>query len=249
MPKNESIPDYKRVEIFKDIKAGYSCRALAKAHGVSKTVANRLQQEYKTLHGIEKKPITKAEGKRRAKISKAAVTIQAVKKAEYISEGFINAFEVISYNANHLIEVINHSKIEADKLKANQEEILEKFEQYIDETDGDKQKKGKIALMFLIGESIKKIDDFFMRDSIRIKAVGELRKHLETFLKLKQEIIDIQTIKKMLDAFFNGCEELDDTNYIRFRERVVKDAPILSRLFTAFEQKGAEDGSDSDQQE
>ena len=242
MPKDE-IPRHIQDKVWLDIcdKVPYS--AIAKKWNIGKGSISNIKEKYLKSNGIgePKKPITKAEKERRKKIATSAVTIAAFRKAEFISEGFLNAFDLIAYNAQHLAEVIDHSKTEADVLKEKQEEILENFKKYVEMGPED-----KADMVIAIRQSIHKMNDFFARDMIRIKAVGEMRKHLETFLKLKQEIIDIQTIKKMLDAFFNGCNELDDANYRKFRDRVIADAPITDRLFAAHEQPKTGTGHDSD---
>ncbi|MHB8871651.1 MAG: hypothetical protein ACYC5G_04315 [Candidatus Doudnabacteria bacterium] len=247
MPKEE-IPKHIQDKIWIDIcdKVPYS--KIATKWNVGKGTISNIKVKYLKSNGITepKKPITKAEKERRKKIATSAVTVAALRKAEFISEGFLNAFEVIAYNAGHLVEVIDHSRDEADSLKTKQEEILEGFKKYVEMSPEE-----KVDVVLAIRQSIQKMNDYFTRDMIRIKAVGEMRKQLETFLKLKQEIMDIQTIKKMLDAFFTGCDELDDTNYIKYRDGVIKISPITSRLFTAYEQQkaGVVNVSDSNKQE
>ena len=227
-----NIPRHIKVKIWEEIKKEIPYSIIAVQWQTSKSSVSRIRKEYEKIEGTVNtgKPVSTAERQRREKIGKSAVTVAAYRKAEYISEGFLNAFEVISYNAQHLIEVINHSKTEADSLKEKQEEILEGFKKYV-----EMSAEQKVDVVLAIRQSIQKINDFFTRDMIRVKAVGEMRKQLETFLKLKTEIMDIQTIKKMLDAFFTGCNELDDVNYIKYRDSVIKNAPYTARLFVAHE--------------
>ncbi|MDQ7818737.1 MAG: hypothetical protein RDU14_17050 [Melioribacteraceae bacterium] len=244
MPHDE-IPKHIKDKVWADLSQKIPYSVICEKWGIkSKSTINAIKKEYLTISGIA--PISPAEKQRRKKIGKAAVTVHAFRNAEYIAQGFINAFEVIAYNSQHLIEVIDHSKSEADSLKEKQEEILEGFKKYVEMSP-----EQKVDVMLAIRQSIQKINDFFTRDMIRIKAVGEMRKQLETFLKMKQEIMDIQTIKKMLDAFFNGCNELDDVNYRKYRDRVIADAPITDRLFAAHEQQATKprDDSDSNKQE
>jgi len=235
--KNE-IPKHIKDKVWEAINEGVSYSMISKNLNLSKASVCRIRKEYEIASGIqvEVKTLSQREIERRKKIGRSAVAADAVRKADLITEGFINAFETISYDAKHLIEIINHSKTEADSLKELQETILSNFEEYIDiESDSVQKATMKLDLIVAIRQSIQKINDFFTRDMIRIKAVGEMRKHLETFLKMKQEIMDVQTIKKMFDAFFESCDELDDENYIKYRNKVIELAPVTKKLFMEFE--------------
>ena len=199
---HDEIPKHIKDKVWIDLCQKIPYRTICEKWGIKSTSSvSAIRQEYLKLNGITelKKPITAAERQRRKKIGTAAVTVQSLKKAEFIAEGFLNAFEVLAYNAGHLIEIIDHSRDEADSLKAKQEEILENFKKYVEMSP-----EQKADVMLSIRQSIQKMNDFLTRDMIRMKAVGEMRKQLETFLKLKAEIMDIQTIKKIMDAFFNG---------------------------------------------
>lgn len=246
---HDEIPKHIKDKVWEDIchKVPYSM--ICEKWGIkSKGSITNIKDEYSAAEGVvpEKKPVSRREIKRRENISKSGITVHAYKRGEIIADGFLNAFEVIAYNAQHLMEVIDHSKTEADSLKEKQEEILEAFKKYV-----ELPPEAKADVVIGIKVSIQKITDYFTRDMIRIKAVGEMRKQLETFLKMKQEIIDIRTIKNMMDAFFNAADELDDANYRKFRDKVIEHAPITSRLFAAAEQekKGVGDDINTDNKE
>ena len=231
MPKT-TTPAHIKEKIWKEIQNGVPYSLIASKWGVGKSSVNRIKNEYEKLAGkvLEPKPITKTEIRRREKISKAAVTLHSINKAKFISASFLDAFQLIVYNAEHLTEIIAHSKTEADSLREKQEEILEAFNKYVELSP-----ESKVDIIIGIKASIQKINDFYMRDTIRLKAVGEMRKHLETFLNLKKEIMDVELIKKTLDAFFVGCNKLDDQTYFIYRDAVIEAHPPNKTLFELFE--------------
>jgi uncharacterized protein YbcI len=234
------IPQHIKVKIWEEIEKGTSYSLIAEKWQTCKSSVSRIKAEFEKAAGKEiiVKPISKNEIKRREGIGKAAATIQIIKKADFISNSFIDAFQLIAYNAEHLAEVIDHSKTEADSLKEKQEEILSNFKEYIDGEPGSvKQSTMKADLIIAIRESIQKMNDFFARDTIRIKAVSEMRKHLETFLKLKAEIMEIEQIKKLLDAFFNAAMELNNEQYVVWRDKVIENAPHTIAWFIDVENR------------
>jgi hypothetical protein len=237
-----SIPQHIRQKVLEELEKGTSYSLISEKWQISKATISRIKAKKEKQSGVEpvKQPISKNEMTRREKIGKSALVLHAVKKADFITENFLDAFGVIFHNSNHLVEIIDHSRDEADSLKKKQEEILENFNEYIDlEPDSLKKATMKADLIFAIQQSIQKINDFFARDMIRIKAVGEMRKHLETFLKLKEEILDVNQVKKIFDAFFIGSNELDDAHYIKYRDKVIELAPATRTFFLRFE--GSED--------
>ncbi|OGU55416.1 MAG: hypothetical protein A2V66_16680 [Ignavibacteria bacterium RBG_13_36_8] len=256
----DRIPPHIEQKVWEAIQQGIPYDTIADKYQIARGSITNIKKRRQQKEGIivPKKEISKAEKTRRAKIARSAVVMHSIKKAELIAEGFVNAFEAITYGVQHLIDIIENSKTEADSIKEKQEEILRLFNDIIDkpyevsedeEAEEKKSRKGKTNknrgcagdsrlydLVIQIQQSIQKINDFFARDMIRLKAVGELRKHLETFLKLKNEIQDTLTIKRMFDALFNATNVLDDDSYKKFREQAISDAPVLSRLFADFEQ-------------
>lgn len=258
MPKDETPPHIKD-KIWGEVCQKIPYSLIAKNWNVSKGTVSNIKKEYQKKNGIVEppKPVSVQEQKRRLRIGRAAVVQSSLRKAEFIADGFVNAFDVIAYNSQHLVDIIDQTKEEADTIKTIQEEILEHFKKLEggttegDERENKSQKEEDFDLRFAIRQSIQKINDFFPRLMLRIKAIGEMRKQLETFLKLKQEIMDIVTIRKMFDAFFTACDELDDVNYRKYRDRVVQLAPVTSRLFSSYEQTkaGMGDNSDTDKQE
>jgi len=234
------IPQHIKVKIFEEIEKGTPYSMIAEKWQTCKSSVARIKAEFEKAAGkeIEKKPVSKNEVKRRENISKAAVTLQTIKKASFISDSFIDAFQLITYNSEHLMEIIDHSKTEADSLRVKQEEILSNFKEYIDMDPGsEKEPKAKADLIFAIRESIQKMNDFFARDTIRIKAISEIRKHLETFLNLKAEIMEVEQIKKLLDAFFNAAMELTDEQYVVWRDKVIEYAPYTITWFIDIENR------------
>jgi hypothetical protein len=228
----KEIPKHIKDKIWQAIQNGVPYSSIAGQWQVSKSTVARVKEEFEKESGKqpEKKPISKNEIKRRENISKAVTTYHSLNKVKFISTSFIDAFQLITYNAEHLAEIIDHSKTEADLLKEKQEEILEAFKKYV-----ELPPEAKADIVIGIKSSIQKINDFYARDMIRLKAVGEMRKHLETFLNLKKEIMEIETIKKTLDAFFVGCNVLNDADYVAYRNAAIESYPAIERLFMLFE--------------
>jgi hypothetical protein len=237
----EEIPNHIRESIKAILrqKVHMPYSEIAKKYQVSKGLITKIKQAMEKAEGVvaEKPRITASEKKRREKISKSMGTVKAIERSEYIAEGFVNAFDVVSYIGKNMIEIIDRNKTEVEKIAQHQEEIINYFEATFDETDEGKPNKSEFNLIRKLYESIQMIKDFFNRDAIQVKANSELRKTLETFLRMKGEIMDIKTIKEMLDAFFNACNQLDNDTYIKYRDEVIADAPVTAGLFAKFEAK------------
>lgn len=238
MARTSIIPQHIKQKVWEEIEKGTHYSLISEKWQISKATVSRIKSEKEKELGIvlAKQPISKNEMTRREKIGKSAIVLQTIKKADFITENFLDAFGVIFHNSNHLVEIIDHSRDEADSLKKKQEEILSKFEEFIDQPEeGEEKKQTRYDLNSMIRESIQKINDFFARDMIRIKAVGEMRKHLETFLKLKEEILDLSQVKKIFDAFFGACNMLDDKEYCAYRDKVIELAPATKAFFIRHE--------------
>jgi len=229
----DKIPPHIELKIWESIQKGIPYSIISEQMQVAKSSITRVKTRMEKKLGItpEAKDITTNEMKRREKIAKAAVAVQSYKRADLIAEGFVNAFNAIAYNLSHMVEIVEHSSTEANSIKEKQEEILKLFKE-LKQSTGDENNDASFKNLFVkLRESISKIDDFFARDMLRIKAVGELRKNLETFLKMRQEIQDIEAVKRILDAFFIATDELDDKNYKKYREKVTELAPVVGRWF------------------
>jgi hypothetical protein len=238
---SEVIPNHIRetIEAILRQPTHISYGDIAKKYQVAKGTVANIKKRMDKRDGVpnEKPRITPEEKKRREKVSKAVATVHAIKKGEYIAEGFVNAFDVVSYIGKNMIEIIDRNKTEVEKIAENQKEIIDYFKGTFDETEEGKPSKSEFNLITKLYESIQMIKDFFNRDAIQVKANSELRKTLETFLRMKGEIMDIKTIKEMLDAFFNACNQLDNDTYIKYRDEVIADAPVTAGLFAKFETK------------
>lgn len=250
----KEIPFHIRKKIYELITTTeLSYADIATQYQIGKGSISRIKQEFEgPKEKVEKKPtgpkLTQKERQRRKKLSKSSVTVHAVKKGEIIAEGFIDVLMGLNYSINDLVEVNEDMKKYVKEIDEKQNSILEMFNSYIDIPDkSDTKKNATLEIFIALQESITKLNDFFPRESLRIKALGELRKQFELFLKTKQEIMDMQAIKGILDAFFVAMDLLPDEYYSKYRDKVIELAPATRTLFTA--QESAQEISDSDNNE
>lgn len=239
---NEKTPQHIEKKIYELAESGeISQKEIAERFGVTPGTVSKIKRRLRKEEG--KRPtIKKDEENRRENISKSSATIKAISKGEIVAEGFIHAFYGIAENVQEMRELSDGTKNGLNEIVKKVEDIQQMFEDYIDIAPGEGGKdEMKADIVFQIKKAIDQLNDFYKRGFLIIQSRSELRKNLETFLKLKSEIMDTYAIQQIMNAFFQACDELPDIEYRKYRDRVIQLAPATTRLFAAHEQAKAED--------
>jgi transposase len=224
---------------------GRSVRQLAQDHECSTTPIVRILKKFeekftKGTVAIQKrespkKSISRREEKRRRDLSKSAVNATIIRKSEIIVNGIIQVLDGLKYNIKNLEDIQSEQKEKSDTVIHDLEELLEMVEKYI-KLDVDEKGKEKENLVKAIYKTIAEAGNFYVRDMLRIKAIGELREQFNTYMKFQVDIKAFTEVKAILDAFFYGCEVLTDEQYIKYRNKVTEIAPAVAGLFSAYEE-------------
>ena len=239
---NDKTPQHIEQKIYELAESGeISQKEIATKFGVTPGTVSKIKKRLRREEG-KRSEVKADEGKRRENISKSVATYQAISRGEIVAEGFIHAFHGISENIQEMRELSDNTKNGLNKIAGDVEKLLQMFEDYIDIAPEESGKdKMKTDIVFELNNAINQLNDFYKRGYLIIQSRSELRKNLETFLKLKAEIMDTFAIQQIMNAFFTACDELDDKQYRIYRDKVVSLAPATTRLFAAHEQTTAED--------
>ena len=148
--------------------------------------------------------------------------------------GYINTFEALQYSVSNLVEINEESKEKSEKII----EELEKLNKTVDEklkansTDDVKEKNDLIKDIYKV---IGAAGNFYARETVRIKAITELRGQVELSLKQEAIVKAIENFKELTVIFFNAMNVLSDNEYIKLRNRVIELKPDAKIWFDEFE--------------
>ncbi len=148
--------------------------------------------------------------------------------------GYINTLEALQYSVSNLVEINEESKEKSEKIV----EELEKLNKTIDknlkalDTDSVKEKNDLIKDIYKV---IGAAGNFYARETVRIKAIAELRGQVELSLKQEAIVKAIENFKELTVTFFNAMNVLSDNEYIKFRNRVIELKPDAKIWFDEFE--------------
>jgi hypothetical protein len=104
-----------------------------------------------------------------------------------------------------------------------------------DENEANDRIKVKQDLVQRIDSAIFRAGDYYRRDSLRLKAIQELRKQFESFVKLEIVAKGISQVKEVLKTLFEALEILDDNSYRKYRDRAITLNPVTRGLFLEYE--------------
>ncbi|HEX2868687.1 MAG TPA: hypothetical protein VHO03_16725 [Ignavibacteriales bacterium] len=250
--------NYNEEEIAKKhYEEGRSVRQLAQDYECSTTPIVRILKKFEGKYSkgsVEvikrespKKTISRREEKRRRDLAKSAINTTIIKKSEIIVNNVIEVLSGIKYCITNLEEIQSEQKEKSDEVVKNLEDLLDMVEKYI-KLPNDEKGKEKESIIKAIFKTIADAGNFYARDMLRIKAIGELREQFNTYMKFQVDIKAFSEVKTILDAFFFGLEVLTDEQYIRYRNKVTSIAPATAGLFSTYEE-GLETNPSSDNNE
>lgn len=253
-------------EIIDLIKKGTSFREIMKKYGFRSTSkVARIKVEYmgKTPKGLTPKGLTPKEPKpkkkklmsfkQRKQISVSQSVIQFAKKSEIIVNNVIDILAGMRYSIYNLESIQSEQKEKSENVVSELQELNKKVGQFLDastevstEAGMIELQKKKDALSKRINLAIDEAGNFYARDTLRIKAIAELRNQFKAFVELEIVAKGLTQIKEVLDALFIATEVLADEIYVRYRNRAIEINPVVRELFAKNEEAMAERGEQTE---
>jgi hypothetical protein len=111
-----------------------------------------------------------------------------------------------------------------------------------------------IALSESIMRAMREVENITKTNRTIILAAAEVRKQLESYVKLYEGIRNIVNFQKIIESFLSALQELPDEEYKKFRKRAISFYPGSRAIFDQFEKEDDEAeytvyGSDNNEQE
>ena len=229
---SKKIPGNIENQILEDLKESIPYSEIAAKFNVSKAVITKIKK--RADKNLEVNKPSKKTISHRRKIKEKAIQRNIINNSEIIVNGYINTLEALQYSVKNLVEINEESKEKSEKII----EELEKLNKTVDEklkannTDGVKEKNDLIKDIYKV---IGAAGNFYARETVRIKAITELRGQVELSLKQETIVKAIENFKELTVTFFNAMNVLSDTEYIKFRNRVIELKPDSKTWFDEFE--------------
>lgn len=219
-------------QILIELKKGTSYSEIVEKFQVSKGLITKIKNRSDAKLEVNK-PSKKTINHRR-KIQEKAIQNNIINKSEIIVNGYINTLEALQYSVKNLVEINEESKEKSEKIV----EELEKLNQTVDEklkannTDDVKEKNDLIKNIYKV---IGAAGNFYARETVRIKAITELRGQVELSLKQETIVKTIENFKELTNTIFNAMNVLSDYEYIKLKNRVVELKSDAQAWFDEFE--------------
>ena len=175
---------------------------------------------------------------RRNKISDSAIATSLVKQAPIIVNGIVNILSAVEYSIRNLTSIQDEAQEKSDNIVAELTEISDNVSKFVSiNPNKDGYDAEKTKMLDAVWKAIAKASNFWNRDVMRIKAIEEIRKQMESYKKLQLDMEAFGRVTSILDAFFVAMDELDDRNYAKYRDKIIEIAPAVGELFTAYEKE------------
>jgi hypothetical protein len=219
-------------QILIELKKGTTYSEIVEKFQVSKGLITKIKNRSDAK--LEVKKASKKTISHRRKIQEKAIQRNIINNSELIVNGYVNSLEALQYSVKNLVEINEESKEKSEKIV----EELEKLNQTIDEKlkanniDDVKEKNDLIKDIYKV---IGAAGNFYARETVRIKAITELRGQVELSLKQETIVKAIENFKELTVTFFNAMNVLSDNEYIKFRNRVIELKQDAKSWFDEFE--------------
>lgn len=227
---------------FREIMVKYGFRSTSKIA--------RIKAEY--IDEAKGKKTRKARPMKQAHKDKLSITANAIaitKKSEIIVNNVIDILAGMRYSIYNLESIQGEQKEKSENVVSELQELNKKVDTFLDcatevsTEEGMKElQKEKDALNKRIGQAIAEAGNFYARDTLRIKAIAELRNQFKAFVELEIVAKGLTQVKEVLDTIFRATEVLSDDNYVKLRTRAIEINPVVRELFAKNEEKVEESG-------
>lgn len=228
------------LEIVELIKQNVPFREIMVKYGFHSTSKiARIKAEY--IDEAKGKKTRKARPMKQAHKDKLSITANAIaitKKSEIIVNNVIDILAGMRYSIYNLESIQSEQKEKSENVVSELQELNKKVDTFLDcatevsTEEGMKElQKEKDALNKRIGLAIAEAGNFYARDTVRIKAIAELRNQFKAFVDLEIVAKGLTQVKEVLDTLFIAMEVLSDDTYVRFRNRAIEINPVVRGLF------------------
>jgi hypothetical protein len=172
------------------------------------------------------------------KLSITANAIAITAKSEIIVNNVIDILAGMRYSIFNLESIQSEQKEKSENVVGELQELNKKVDTFLDcatevstEAGMIELQKEKDALNKRIGQAIAEAGNFYARDTLRIKAIAELRNQFKAFVDLEIVAKGLTQVKEVLDTLFIAMQVLSDDTYVRFRNRAIEINPVVRGLF------------------
>jgi len=183
-------------------------REIAKQFDLSLGTVSKMKDrvEARAAGKTHKKRKKKTTQKTIRKLQSAAVGNQMIKRSQIIVNNVIDVLAGLKYSVSNLEEMQDkYSKEDKEiisELKGLNEKIEDFLETCVEEPnsleEAEARIKAKMEMVVRIGDSINKVNDYYRRDTLRIKTIQELRKQFETFVNMEIVAKGITQVKEII---------------------------------------------------
>jgi len=238
-------------EIVELIKKHTPFREIMEKYGFKSTSKiARIKAEY--IDEAKGKKTRRSRPMKQAHKNKLSITANAIaitNKSEIIVNNVIDILAGMRYSIVNLEGIQGEQKEKSENVVSELQELNKKVDQFLDastevstEAGMIELQKEKDALNKRIGLAIAEAGNFYARDSLRIKAIAELRNQFKAFVELEIVAKGLTQVKEVLDTLFLAMEVLSDDSYVRLRTRAIEINPVVRELFAKNEEKVEESG-------
>jgi hypothetical protein len=238
MENRKTLTKEQQLEILQMITEGISYRSIMEKFGIKSTrTITLIKRKSENPDTPKTKKMLPARVK--ARISKTAQTTHIMNKSEIIVNEMIDILAAIKYSIRNLTEIQESQQIKSGEVVSLLEKLKEDIDAFLIATHEGSIKElsqERTAMLKRISLALSEAGNFYARDSIRIRAIGELRNQLETFVNMEIVGKGLEQAKDILNALFAGMNSLSDDSYIRYRDRVLELNPSVRILFARYEE-------------
>lgn len=197
----------------------------------STSMITRIKKKYIDLEKPKKRKLSE---NTKRKIMVSAVKRKALEKSELILENHINVLETFKYSIKNLEEIQLLHKKDTEKIFFLLNELIKRLDKFFNsfEHDGDEELKIRNDLLF----AASKVSDIHRNSLLRIKAIEALKSQIDSYLKFKIDVDELQQIHNLITAFIEGTRTLPDEQYFKYKTAVIADCEFARVFFDKWDE-------------
>jgi hypothetical protein len=224
-----NLTDKQIEEVCELIKKGVKYREILKRFKKISTVSQITKIKHRYIEKQQPKRRKHSERTKR-RLSKKAQRREIAKKSKIIIDHYVNVLKGFEYSITNIEEI---QQLHADKLPEvlkginTLNETVKKIYHVTPE-----QAEETLAE---IKKAAGKVNNLFYHSNMRLRAIAELRRQLESFVKLKIDVEVLNEIGKIIQAFFKGLQVLKDADYFRVKNEVISHNEATAGWFDRYE--------------
>ena len=217
-----------------------SYRTLMKEYGLKNlSVISKIKKNYveettpnETLNYKRKRRPLKESTKQ--KLQQAAIANRYWQESDLIIGKHIDVLNGIVWGISYLKDITEKQEQRSENVLNFLESIYEAVRDNL-KTFTKENEKEKNKLIHNIYLALNKSSQFIAGQNLMVSAIDKLRYYLSFYNDKEVEIRAMKEIKNMLEAFFQGAQELDRENYKKFKEKVIELSGFSRKYFDQYE--------------